>query len=74
MGTEIELMLRFDDGNWLAEYTDGNFVVMEANLIGEAKTPENAACKLAIELIRQGVLSDLKPSDPEANTGQAESQ
>lgn len=59
MGEPIELHLRYDghEGHWLAEYTDGDFIVLEPELIGEADTPENALIKLAIELFKSGVLT-----------------
>lgn len=59
-GTELTLHLYFDPTNsskgWIAEYTDGNYVALEANLSGEAGFPEDAVCKLAIELFKQNIL------------------
>lgn len=59
-GTDVTLHLYFDSGKtsrgWVAEYTDGNYIVLEAGLSGEASFAEDAACKLAIELFKQGVL------------------
>jgi hypothetical protein len=43
--------------DWRAEYTPGNYAVLESGLTGEADTPEDAATKLAIELFMQGILS-----------------
>ena len=42
---------------WRAEYTPGNYAVLESGLTGEADTPEDALAKLAIELFKQGMLT-----------------
>jgi hypothetical protein len=43
--------------NWHGEWTVGIYGVNHRGVYGAAGTPEDAACKLAIELFKQGVLT-----------------
>lgn len=59
-GVNLELVPRFD-GTWFIGYAAGKeFLATDPQdkyLWAEADTPENATCKLAIELFKQGVLT-----------------
>jgi len=55
LGNQSLQIIPFDDGSWVLEYN--NLDGSPCGIGSEAMAPEDAACKLAIKLFKQGIIT-----------------